>query len=218
MIYNCFMDIQDRFDTLLVDAYGVFWNGTALIPGAADVLADQVARGKRVCIVSNTSAVNYSYRNKGLFLGKHYTDVVTSGDVFYDSLKRDNLPFPGHRLYVIGRTKMDIATGTSFRFVHTMDEADMIYFGVPELTQIQRSSVDQIDCFQDKNVYNLSSVAPFIPEMKQALSRRLPAVSTNPDQIVLEAGHWVVRQGSMAKAYRELGGTVTEFGKPYHNI
>ena len=218
MIYDCFMDIEKHFDTLLVDAYGVFWNGNALIPGAADTLADQVTKGKRVCIVSNTSAVDYSYESKGLFRGKHYTDVVTSGDVFYDFLKRDSLPFPGHRLYVIGRSKIDITAGTLFRLTDEMTDADMIYFGVPQVRQVPSLSIDETEYFLDKDVYNLSAVTPFIPEMKQAIKRHLPAVSTNPDQIVSEAGHWVVRQGSMAKAYRELSGTVLEFGKPYQNI
>jgi ribonucleotide monophosphatase NagD (HAD superfamily) len=52
----------------------------------------------------------------------------------------------------------------------------------------------------------------------------LPAISTNPDLIVLEKhfgrkdADWVIRQGSLAQAYRQLGGEVLEFGKPYQNI
>lgn len=69
-IYDGFADIADSFDVLLVDAYGVFWDGSAFYEGSREIMEKMVKCGKPVCIVSNTTqlaeaAIN-SYRKRGL--------------------------------------------------------------------------------------------------------------------------------------------------------
>ncbi|MDY6407113.1 MAG: hypothetical protein SPL08_00215, partial [Pseudomonadota bacterium] len=68
-IYDNLLEISNRFDTFLVDAYGVFWDGKGLISGSTETLSALVSQGKQVCILSNTSAINYSYASKGLTQG-----------------------------------------------------------------------------------------------------------------------------------------------------
>ena len=227
MIYTDFSEIADRFDTLLVDAYGVFWGGKTAIPNSLETMAEQVRQGKKVCILSNTTlreqdSIN-NYTKRGVEKGVHYTDIVTSGEVFYDTIVHDKLPFRGNRFFVVGTRRWVIDDNNKFQVVSTPEEADMAFFGTPQLTGEQ---LVQIPDFRDKafrvsgatDHYDITTVEPFLPILEHLLRLDLPAVGTNPDQIVLENGHWVIREGALFKAYRDMGGRVAEFGKPYKNI
>ncbi|MBR6411862.1 MAG: HAD-IA family hydrolase [Alphaproteobacteria bacterium] len=219
-IYDNLLEIADQFDTFLVDAYGVFWDGKGLIKGSAETLETLMKQGKKVCILSNTSAINYSYEPRGLKKGVHYTTVITSGDVFYDALCRDNLPFPGHKIYMTGVLEFDITKGTSFQMVNRITDADLVYFGIPQLSsdEIKQYPELQDSFFLAKKYYNSISIKPFLPKLEQVFSSHLPVVSTNPDLIAAEGGHWMIRQGTLAKLFRDMGGEIFEFGKPYPNI
>ena len=219
-IYDNLLDIADQFDTFLVDAYGVFWDGKGLIKGSPETLKTLVRQGKKVCILSNTSAINYSYESRGLKQGIHYTKVITSGDVFYDALCRNDLPFPGHNIYMIGVLEFDITRGTSYQLVNKIEKADLIYFGIPQLTEAEIKQYPDLkdSFFLSKKYYNSSAVKPFLDKVEQAFQSHLPVVSTNPDLIAAEGGHWMIRQGTLAKLFRDMGGQIYEFGKPYPNI
>ena len=219
-IYENLTEIADRFDVFLVDAYGVFWDGSRLIPGAAETLAAQVALGKPVCILSNTSMIQCSYHKEGLTKGIHYTDVITSGDIFYDTLKRDALPFPGHKIYISGITESDICADTNFQIVPTLAEADLVYFGIPQLTEAEVNQYPDLKdyFFKSHKVYDTTTITPIIPKLKQVYDSGLPVVSTNPDLIVSQNGKWVIRQGTLAQLFRDMGGQIYEYGKPYPDI
>lgn len=227
MIYRDFNEIADRFDTLLVDAYGVFWDGTKAIPNSLETLSSQVRLGKRVCILSNTTLFGKSaidnYTRKGVIKGIHYTDVATSGDVFYDCLIHNHLPFPGNRICTFGIIRWSLDVGEHISVVTKPEDADIVFFGTPQLTEeqiVQSPALREITfpVRGDSNRFDVSTVQPFENGLKHLFSLGLPAISTNPDQIVLENGHWVIRQGALAKAYRDMGGRIVEYGKPYHNI
>ena len=56
-IHEGFAEIADRFDVLLVDAYGVFWDGGRFFPGSLEVMEEAVKKGRQVCILSNTTSL-----------------------------------------------------------------------------------------------------------------------------------------------------------------
>lgn len=231
MIYDNFSEISDRFDTLLFDAYGVFWGGAAPIPGSLETMADQVRQGKPLCIVSNTSSVGQhtvdDYIRKGVIRGIHYTDVITSGDVCLDYIRRRLLNVPGPHVYIIGLSKVDLESAGYVR-VSSPEQADFIFFGAPQFTTEQRAKYpdnhpDFLMCFGGTK-YDLLSVEPFIPILEKCRDLNLPAVSTNPDLVALEqhvnrpCPDWIIRQGTFSETYRRMGGRVQEFGKPYPEI
>lgn len=233
MIYSNFDEISDLFDTLFVDAYGVFWGGSSLIPGSLEALERQVARGKNVCILSNTSvtgtALIDNYTKKGLTKGLHYTHAVSSGDVFLHTLKNNLLPIAGCKVYVLGQSKIDITRGTKYKLVSNPTEADFVFFGTPQLSSEQIKNFPNLTntFFQTtyaSDKYDCKTVTPFLSELNYLARLGLPAVSTNPDLIVMERHNgysetnWVIRQGALAETYRQMGMQVVEFGKPYHNI
>ena len=57
-IHEGFAEIADRFDVLLVDAYGVFWDGGRFFPGSLEVMEEAVKKGRQVCILSNTTSLS----------------------------------------------------------------------------------------------------------------------------------------------------------------
>lgn len=227
MIYPDFNAIADRFDTLFVDAYGVFWGGTGPIPNSLETMAAQVQQGKRVCILSNTTMIEpesiNNYTRKGLVQGVHYTDVITSGGALRHALMTDNIPFPGHRLYPLGHIRFKFDKNMPFRMVDTPEQADIVFFETPQLSSEEYSQHPEwqsicIPTSPEKKHYDILNISPFLPALKQLQAMGLPAISTNPDLIAREGEHWIVRQGTCAEIYRSLGGQVVEYGKPYKNI
>lgn len=232
-IYESFNEIADNFDTLLVDAYGVFWGGASTVPGSLETMEKEVKKGKRVCILSNTTLIGdtnvLNYSKKGLTKGIHYTDIITSGDVCYHYLCHDKLPFKGHKVYIIGQSRFAISEGTPFEVVEKPENADILFMGSPQLTAEQTEKFphlkNQFFAVDEKcQKFDTATVEPFLNELEYLKNLELPAIGTNPDLIVLEkhfnrpGADWVIRQGSLAQAYRQMGGEVLEFGKPYQNI
>ena len=58
MIYNNLSEIADLFEVFIFDAYGVFWEGNGFYAGSREMMADLVAKGKTVAVVSNSSALS----------------------------------------------------------------------------------------------------------------------------------------------------------------
>lgn len=227
-IYHRFHEIADQFDVLLFDAYGVFWGGDAPIPGSLETMAEQVRRGKPLCILSNTSSVGNStiegYKHKGLTRGVHYTDVITSGDVCLDYLKNNPVIPAGGRVFMMGISKINLPKYLNCRVVQTPEEADFVFFGAPQLTPDQVCLYPDLqDAFYLDSCgrYDMTTIRPFKALLEKCAALNLPAISTNPDLMALEkhigvaGATWIVRQGELSENYRRLGGQVLEFGKPY---
>ena len=73
-IHEGFAEIADRFDVLLVDAYGVFWDGGRFFPGSLEVMEEAVkerASGLAFCQIPLRSApISVRYEKKGMFAGR----------------------------------------------------------------------------------------------------------------------------------------------------
>lgn len=229
-IYDSFDEIADRFDVLLVDAYGVFWNGRGFYDGSREMLARQVDAGKKVIVVSNTTMLSpdaeASYAKKGLEKGVHYTDFVTSGDVAHDAFVQDKTDVGGHKIYMLGTPNLKIFENTPFELTDTPEKADAFYISVPQLTAEQAEEHDLYEHSfyrSPKGLFDSTAIEPFIPGLKKLYKLGLPAINANPDLRASEKDehgdvHFVIRQGSIAETYRRMGGKVTEFGKPHGNI
>lgn len=229
-IYNNFAEIADRFNVLLVDAYGVFWNGKNFYDGSREIMETQVKAGKKVVIVSNTTMLSpdavTSYAKKGLEKSRHYTDFVTSGDVARSAFNKDNLPIDGHKIYMFGTPNLKIFENTPFKLTEYPEQANAFYISVPQLTDEQAAAHDLYEQHfyrSPKGLIDSTAIEPFIPELKKLYRLGLPAINANPDLRASEKDesgdiHFVIRQGSIAETYRKMGGKVIEFGKPHKNI
>ena len=203
----------EKFDVIVVDAYGVFNFGQGISLSVINTFKKWMEQGKKVYILSNTTAVNdsciKSYEKKGVVRGIHYSDVMTSGQFAYEDIQLGNLPIEGKKYYVFGTAnfkKLDpipaIFANSSYELVKDVDEADFIYCGIPQL-------IDNEGC-----PYDSTDISDFEVQVRELVKSKKPMLVANPDMTANEGGRFVVRQGIIGKLYQEMGGNVVIYGKP----
>lgn len=93
--------LLDRYDGVLIDAFGVLIDGSGALPGAAALIGELVRRGKPYAIVSNDASRSRAtfakrFASSGLAVGPEH--FVTSGTLL-PAFFRDH---PGARTLVLG--------------------------------------------------------------------------------------------------------------------
>lgn len=215
-VYPGFASISERYDAILLDAYGVFWGGnaTGLLPGSMEAMEKLVASGKIVGILSNSTQLASKEINKlnahGLIQGKHFHFLITSGEVTRDIFLNQQLPFktPNNKFWLFGgihpKYSPPHAIFENTVYLHTehIDEADFIYISVPHI-----NGEDQLE------------PDAFKKDVEILREKNLPMVCSNPDLFAHEGNppRPVVRQGSIAALYEQMGGQVFYIGKPHEN-
>lgn len=206
--------ISNPFKGVLLDAYGVFWGGNdcGLLPGAKELMEKLVSSGKTVGILSNSTQLAPKEINKfslhGLIQGKHFHFLTTSGEVARHIFLNEQLPFeaPAKKFWLFGGAHPRYAShepifqNTLYRETPDIDEADFIYISIPHI-----NGEDQL------------SPEAFRNEIEKLRETNLPMICPNPDRFAHEGkpSRAVVRQGSIAAMYEEMGGQVFYIGKPH---
>lgn len=207
-------EIIDPYAGVLLDAFGVFWGGNrlGLLPGAQDAMKRLVDAGKIVGILSNSTQLAEKEIEKlaphGIIEGTHYHFFLTSGTVtkhFFENLAP---PFDtlNKKYWVLGEydpvTSPHIALFKDSPYTETsqIQDADFVYVVTPQLQGLDQTDTEVFQACVQKIAHH-----------------KLPMVCANPDLFVHEGSPLkaVARQGSIAKIYESLGGTVFYIGKPY---
>lgn len=212
-IFPSFEHISDKFNGILLDAYGVFWGGNdfGLLPGTKEIMEKLVLNGKIVGILSNSTQLAAKEINKldrhGLIQGKHFHFLITSGEVARTIFLNEKLPFktPRNKFWIFGGVHPKFSSHEAifkdsvYNETSDIHEADFIYVSIPHI-----NGEDQID------------PELFREALEKIKSKNLPMICSNPDQFAHEGTppRAVVRQGSIAKMYAEMGGEVFYIGKP----
>ena len=202
------LDLKENFDVFVFDIYGVIWDGKKVIPGYDDVMKQLVKAGKKVVIMSNSTALSQGqekvYAGRGFLKGEHYHKLITSGDVAEEAFAQDERKL---KFYQFGRSSKVLFARSGYEELASPEEADFVYAGV---TQTWEG-----DYWKD-----YLTMDPFVEELEYLVKLGKPLVCANPDCRAFENQYEkpVVRQGSVAEVYEKLGGKVTYFGKPYQNI
>ncbi|MBR2299714.1 MAG: TIGR01459 family HAD-type hydrolase [Alphaproteobacteria bacterium] len=203
------MKMVKNFDYILVDNYGVVTFADGLNPEAVAVLKELRETGRKVVFLSNATFTDpvERYAKKGLIKGVHFDDFITSGQYAKEDIAKGTLPC-GNRYCVFGTANFKkpekvpaIFNESPYELVEDMKDADFVYCGIPQINGEDRTTMDD-----------------FMQELRRLAMMELPMVVSNPDEIASEDGRWVIRQGSIANAYRALGGKVILYGKPDPNI
>lgn len=205
--------ISKDFKGILLDAYGVFWGGNdfGLLPGAKEAMEQLVQSGKIVGVLSNSTQLAAKeiakLQKHGLIQGQHYHFFITSGELIRDLFLNEKLPFKTDRkkFWLLGAVHPKFSShevlfqGTPYSETQDINEADFIYTAIPHL-----------------NGEDQTNPEVFRKGVEQIKMHNLPMVCSNPDHFAHEGNspRAVVRQGSIAKIYEELGGEVFYCGKP----
>jgi len=142
-----------------------------------------------------------------LVQGEHFHFYVTSGEIAKRIFEEGRLPFqtPNKTFCLSGEphpkfsSHMPLFEGSDFSESATCDKADFIYLTIPHV-----GGEDQTEAHH------------FHEQVQRLKETNLPVVCTNPDRFAHEGNppKAVVRQGTLAAMYEELGGTVHYIGKP----
>lgn len=202
------LSLKDKFDVFLLDIYGVIWDGKKTIAGSLEVMSELKKAGKKVILLSNgtqlSAKAEESNAKRGFIKGIHYDKIVTSGDLAYGTFCEDKRKL---KFYQFGMRTEDLFAKSPYKEVASPEEADFVYIGVPQI-------------FADGIWRDFLTLEPFEAELKKIYELDLPLICANPDLKAHEKQfeEAVVRQGSVAQFYEDLGGDVEFFGKPYPQI
>lgn len=231
--YDNLLQLAERFDVFLLDAFGTFWDGAKLYPRADTTMAQLVDMGKTVCVVSNAprhEPTKEIYVGNGLTPGQHCNYIFTSGMLMHQQLLHSSLPLEGKRVYIVGRGAGDMFLNTPYTVVSDSALADFIYLSTPRLTEEEYLKVtDKSVLFESAvsdTVRTWSSITlePFRPKLQEILDTHLPVVNANPDLVsrmpVKHSDSYIfaIQNGSLATYLRQQGAQVLEFGKPHVNM
>lgn len=243
MIYNGLMDVSDKFDLFLFDAYGVFWEGNGFYENSRETMEQLVKDGKTVVIISNTTMLHddivASYMKRGLLPERDYNYIMTSGDLLRSRLLKGNIQFKcclnPLKYYVIGLPHKKAFENSKYIQVANLQDADFVYCGVPFLFE---NDVAEYPQYKDQywpvkknesgdvEMWDTLTAEPFKKIIDDAVKMQKPVLNANPDFTAKE-GHplvpessavFVVRNGMIAEMFRNRGAEVVEFGKPHKNI
>ena len=193
--------LVERFDTVLLDAFGVLNIGDTPIPGAAAFITDLRAAGRQVRIVSNSASI--------------------PTDVSYEKFKRFGFDFTRDEI-ITSRDALKVALGTARGQtwgVMAVSASQIDELGVPCLPlEDDPAAFEQADGFilLASGTWTAARQARLIEAMR---ARPRPVLVGNPDIVAPQEVGLTIEPGAYAHDLaRETGCTPEFYGKPFGNI
>tara|TARA_B100000029_G_scaffold402066_1_gene401440 strand:+ start:1564 stop:2382 length:819 start_codon:yes stop_codon:yes gene_type:complete len=189
--------VQSKYDAFFIDLWGVIHNGIKLYPSAVEVLENLNKLNKRFVLMSNAPRPSKSVENflTKLKLNKIFLkNIFTSGEAALQSLKRK-------------------AYGKNF--YHLGPKRDNSLFKGLEKNSVDLDTADFILCTGLLDDYENS--LDFYKDLLKKYTK-LKMVCTNPDLVVDRGFKREYCAGTLAEIFKNLGGKVIYFGKPYPEI
>jgi len=189
--------IYEKYDAFFIDLWGVVHNGVHLYPNAIDVLENLNKLKKRFVLMSNAPRPSKNVQKflLKLKMNKILTKYIfTSGQAALKSLKK----------HEYGKY-----------FFHLGPKRDSSLFKGLESNRKNLKDADFILCTGFLDNYKES-----LDYYKKILGAHtdLKMICTNPDLIVHRGSKQEYCAGTIAAIFKEMGGQVVYFGKPYPEI
>jgi len=198
-------EVVDDYDLFVFDVWGVIYDGGPAHPGAVETFRELARAGKRVAVLSNAPRRREVVEERLAGLGiprDWYALVHTSGQEVHDRLREGVDP----DFAALGRRFID--TGPS-RFAGLIDD-----LGFTPVTRLQEADFILASGPEQKD-HRVDHYRAFLDT---ALDLGLPMICANPDLAVYDRGTKDICAGSIANAYRALGGTMRQVGKPHLEV
>ncbi len=192
-----------RYDAVICDVWGVLHDGVAAFPDAVACLGELQRAKMPVIVVSNAPRPSSEIIKQLADLGVDrtlYVGIVTSGDVTRLALIRKK----GHFLHLGPERDRPLLNGFTFTALESSGAAlaeDLDYI---LCTGVLDDDHDTVEDYRDL--------------LTRSRERGLEMLCANPDLVVVRSGKRIPCAGVLAALYRELGGEVSYFGKPYKII
>ena len=194
---NHISEIVDLYDCFIIDLWGVMHNGIKLHKDAMQVVENLQKYKKRFIFLSNAPRPKNDVIRflKNLNMDEKYLkNVLTSGEAAIKFLKKEKF---GKKFYHLGPDRDQSLFVFNKKKQTTIENCDFI---------LCTGLFDEYE--DDLNFY------------KSLLSRYISKtfICTNPDLIVHRGKNKEFCAGTIAEIFKNLGGKVTYFGKPYEEI
>lgn len=191
--------IAPDYRGILSDVWGVLHNGVAAFPAAHEALTRfrQEQRGT-VVLITNAPRPSEPIHEQLAVLGvpRHaYDDIVTSGDV----------------------TRHLLASSSERKCFHIGPERDLSLYDGTGLEIVSEADANLISCtglFDDET----ETPDDYRDQLQALAARGLLMVCANPDIVVERGDKLIWCAGALARLYEDLGGRVTQPGKPHKPI
>ncbi len=199
------LDLAAQTDSFLIDMWGVLWDGAQFYPGALNMLADLKKQGKGIAILSNATALGHlaaeSNRKRGLIPGVHTDIFITSGDLCFENIQKGLMNRlsgkDDYQYAIVGTANPQLFAGLADRETGNIADADVLYIS---------------------GCGSALTIDEFVPQLQQALDKKIPAFCANPDYSCMIGGVEHPANGALGKWYEDHGGAVHWMGKPYPEI
>lgn len=201
---TCFDELAAVGDAFLIDQFGTIHDGHTVYQGAIATLLRLREMGKKIILLSNSGrrAATVEKRLISMGINKNCFDAsLCSGEVAWQVLQRMPPDYLRQkcRVYLLSRgNELDVLDGFDIEQVNNSIDADLIMISGSEA---ERYGYDML-----------------WQSIKPAAKLGIPAICTNPDQVMMVNGKLYPGAGALAKAYENSGGSVRWFGKPYQDI
>lgn len=192
-------EISDKFDVYFIDLWGVIHNGVQCYPEALKVLEKLKEQNKKIVLISNAprpaAVVKVFLETIGL-KSSGYDFLVTSGDI----------------------TREYISLNSSKKnFYHLGPTRDIDLFKDLNVTLTSKEECEEIICTglvsdEEEKLQDYKILLDFF------LNKKIPLICANPDEVVARGEKIVFCAGALANHYKQEGGMVRYFGKPYSEI
>ena len=192
-------EISDKFDVYFIDLWGVIHNGVQCYPEALKVLEKLKEQNKKIVLISNAprpSAVVKVFLETIGLESSYYDFLVTSGDI----------------------TREYISLNSSKKnFYHLGPTRDIDLFKDLNVALTSKEECDEIICTglvsdEEEKLQDYKILLDFF------LNKKIPLICANPDEVVARGEKIVFCAGALANQYKQEGGMVHYFGKPYSDI
>ena len=197
----------DRYDAIILDQYGVLHNGEALLDGVAAAL-ERLQDGRKLVVLSNTSKrrgpLIAELPGRG-FRSEWLHDAICSGECCWEALRDSNYASAA----VLGWSDRDSSAYLAGTGVALADAAPDVVVGYgPDTIDMAGRTLTDFRITGD--------MTPYRDLLDDAAARKVPMLCANPDQKTIDVDGVtpLYMPGTMADAYRAMGGEVVLYGKP----
>lgn len=188
---------MSRYDVLFCDVWGVLHDGHKAYPGAMSALQSFRKQGGCVVLISNAPVPE-----------DRVAQMLEERQVERDT-------WDG--IISSGRIALDLVNEKGFGKVFAIgpQDRDQAFFSLLTSDQVTLEEAEAIIC-TGFNKDQSETIEDYQEILLKGLRRKLPFVCANPDLVVDIQGRHYLCAGTLAEAYRKLGGEVLWAGKPYH--
>ena len=201
--YNDLDFMIDNCEGLILDIWGVLWDGIEVYPEALKTLQNLKKKNIPIILLSNAPRKSKIVAKKLGNIGIQpnlYDKIISSGDVCRNELITNKNLVIGSKYYFIGLNEdNDLLDNTKFKETTSPEDADFVLITGP------RNFNDNLELY--------------FSELKECLDNQLTMICANPDKIVVrQTGKKIICAGAIAEVYKNMGGNIIQFGKPYKNV